>query len=143
MKSSVWLVLVLALSAACGDSPTTPTNPPPTATVDIADLVVGTGPEVVTGHVLNVIYTGWLYDASAPDHKGAQFDSNVGGPLFSFVFGSKTVIDGWNQGLAGMHAGGTRRLTIPPELAYGAGGSGAKIPPNATLVFDIQLISVL
>ena len=84
-------------------------------------------------------YTGWLYDASRPDQKGLQFDSSVGRTPFTFNLGSNQVIDGWDRGVVGMKVGGLRRLVIPPSLAYGGTRNGP-IPPNATLVFDIELL---
>ena len=91
------------------------------------------------GTRVTVTYTGWLDDASKPDAKGLQFDT---APSFTFLVGIGAVIKGWDQGVVGMRVGGTRRLVIPPELAYGSTGSGLKIPPNATLVFDLSLLSV-
>ncbi len=89
----------------------------------------------------SVNYTGWLYDPASVDGKGRQFDSNAGRGLFNFLVGSNGVIAGWNRGVPGMRTGGIRRLVIPPELAYGSTGSGP-IPPNATIVFDIELVAV-
>ena len=83
-------------------------------------------------------YTGWLFDPARPEQKGTQFDS---GTSFPFTLGAGRVIRGWDQGVLGMRVGGLRRLTIPPELAYGSTGSGP-IPPNASLVFDIELLNV-
>lgn len=97
------------------------------------DLVVGTGNTAVNGKTLGVIYTGWLVN-------GTQFDSNVGGQPISFVLGFNQVIEGWDQGLVGMKVGGKRLLVIGSALGYGASGSGP-IPPNATLVFQVQLTS--
>jgi FKBP-type peptidyl-prolyl cis-trans isomerase FkpA len=91
-----------------------------------------------------VHYTGWLYDPAAPDHRGRKFDSSRdrGQPL-SFPLGAGRVIRGWEQGLPGMKVGGTRRLVIPPSLAYGVRGAGnGVIPPNATLLFDVELLAV-
>jgi FKBP-type peptidyl-prolyl cis-trans isomerase len=103
------------------------------------DLVVGTLAEATNGSRATVSYTGWLYDSTRPDGKGAQVDSS---PNFSFVLGTGQVIRGWDQGVLGMRVGGRRRLVIPPELAYGSAGAGSAIPPNATLLFDIELLSV-
>ena len=84
-------------------------------------------------------YTGWLWDAGAPNNKGTQFDS---GP-FTFVLGAGRVIAGWDQGVVGMREGGLRRLVIPPNLAYGAqDAGGGAIPPNATLIFEVDLLDV-
>lgn len=107
------------------------------------DLVVGQGDEATAGQMIEVHYTGWLYDESGTDNKGTKFDSSVDrGETFSFLLGGGRVIQGWDQGFAGMKTGGMRRLTIPPEMGYGAWGAGSVIPPNATLVFDVELISV-
>jgi len=90
-----------------------------------------------------VQYTGWLYEAAAPDNKGKQFDSSrTGGAPFRFPLGAGQVIKGWDQGVAGMQVGESRRLIIPPDLAYGDNGAGGVIPPGATLVFDIDLIGI-
>lgn len=106
------------------------------------DTVQGTGTLVTSGRTLTVHYTGWLYDASRADLKGAQFDSSVGKTPFRFRIGAGQVIAGWDQGLLGMRAGGKRTLVIPATLAYGRAGSGSTIPPDAALVFDVELISV-
>lgn len=101
------------------------------------DLTVGTGPTAVAGSTVNVTYAGWLYSETGTDHKGAQFDANS----FTFVVGANQVIKGFDQGVLGMNVGGLRRLIVPPSLAYGTSGN-ASIPPNAALVFDVQLNSV-
>ena len=107
----------------------------------ITDLTVGTGAEATVGSSVTVIYEGWLYDAGQPDNKGYLFDTSpVQG--FTFVLGLGQVISGWDQGVSGMRVGGERRLIIPPDMAYGSTGAGRLIPPNATLVFDIILVSV-
>lgn len=107
------------------------------------DTKVGTGPEAVAGHEVSVHYTGWLYDEKAPDHKGRKFDSSRDrGESFNFPLGAGMVIKGWDQGVAGMKVGGQRTLIIPPQLGYGARGAGGVIPPNATLVFDVELLGV-
>lgn len=106
------------------------------------DTVPGTGLLASSGRTLTVHYTGWLYDATKPDFKGTTFDSSVGKKPFSLVLGAGSVIAGWDQGLPGMRVGGKRTLIIPSTLAYGHSGSGAAIPPDAALVFDIELISV-
>jgi FKBP-type peptidyl-prolyl cis-trans isomerase len=129
-------VLVSLIVVWACDSPTAPEVP-----FSSADLVVGTGAEAVAERELTVNYTGWLYDDDAVDHKGLVFDSTAGSQPYSFFLGVGQVIDGWEQGVPGMRVGGTRRLVIPPDLAYGSSGAGV-IPPNATLIFEIQLISV-
>eukprot|EP01037_Dinobryon_pediforme_P013691 gene13691-13807_t len=107
------------------------------------DHKIGTGDTATAGHQVTVHYTGWLFDAAAPDNKGKKFDSSRDrGDPFVFPLGAGRVIAGWDQGVAGMKVGGQRTLTIPPELGYGARGAGAVIPPNATLVFDVELLGV-
>ena len=101
----------------------------------IEDLTLGTGAEAKAGDPVTVHYTGWLTD-------GTQFDSSVGGQPFQFMLGQGEVIPGWDQGVAGMKVGGKRKLTIPPDLGYGASGAAGVIPPNATLVFEVELISI-
>ena len=104
--------------------------------LQIEDLQVGSGDEASTGKRVDVHYTGWLTD-------GTKFDSSLDrGKPFSFQLGAGQVIQGWDQGVAGMKVGGKRKLTIPPELGYGAKGTGDVIPPNAILVFEVELISV-
>jgi FKBP-type peptidyl-prolyl cis-trans isomerase FkpA len=103
------------------------------------DTTVGTGTEAVNGKTVTVTYTGWLYSATAADHKGAQFDAGS----FSFLLGAGKVIAGFDQGILGMKVGGKRTLLIPSSLGYGAGGNGPTIPPNAGLVFDVALTAVL
>jgi FKBP-type peptidyl-prolyl cis-trans isomerase FkpA len=107
------------------------------------DLTPGAGAEVKAGQTALVHYTGWLYDAASPENKGKQFDSSVGGEPFEFSVGAGHVIVGWDQGVAGMKVGGKRRLVIPPDMGYGArGAGGGLIPPNATLLFDVELVEI-
>jgi len=127
---------LIALSVGCSSSPTGPSNTPPFSQTD---LRVGTGTVAAAGQTLTVNYTGWFYDASQPDKKGLSFDSTVGKAPFTFTLGAEQVIKGWDQGLPGMQVGGLRRLVIPPSLAYGSTRSGS-IPPNTTLLFDIELL---
>jgi peptidylprolyl isomerase/FKBP-type peptidyl-prolyl cis-trans isomerase FkpA len=101
----------------------------------IEELVVGDGPEAVRGKTVQVHYTGWLID-------GTEFDSSVGSEAFSFRLGAGEVIEGWDRGVAGMRVGGKRKLTLPPELGYGARGAPPDIPPDAVLVFEVELLSV-
>ena len=141
MRASIlrlgWLVVASAIAAGCGDSPTAPGNPP----FSQNDVRVGTGADAVAGRVLTVNYTGWLYNGAESDQKGAQFDSSVGATPFSFTLGAGQVIEGWDRGAQGMKVGGIRRLIIPPSLGYGAARRGP-IPPNATLLFELELIAV-
>jgi FKBP-type peptidyl-prolyl cis-trans isomerase FkpA len=89
-------------------------------------------------------YTGWLYDPSKPDGKGKQFDSSIGRPTpLGFIIGVGRVIKGWDQGVPGMKIKGKRTLIIPPALGYGERGAGGAIPPNATLIFDVELVSIV
>jgi len=109
----------------------------------MTDIKVGTGDLAEAGNNVTVHYTGWLHDASAPENKGRKFDSSRDrGNPFRFTLGVGEVIAGWDQGVAGMKVGGQRVLTIPPELGYGARGAGGVIPPNATLIFDVELLAV-
>ncbi|MGH8639592.1 MAG: FKBP-type peptidyl-prolyl cis-trans isomerase [Burkholderiales bacterium] len=130
---------VLVLGAGCSESLTSPSGNAPFSQTDVR---AGTGATAINGSVVTVHYTGWLYSESRPDQKGMQFDSSVGGTAFSFTLGVGAVIGGWDQGVAGMRVGGLRRLVIPPSLAYGASRNGP-IPPNASLVFDIELLQVV
>jgi FKBP-type peptidyl-prolyl cis-trans isomerase FkpA len=100
------------------------------------DIVTGDGEEARAGHTVTVHYTGWLTD-------GRKFDSSKDrNAPFDFALGGRQVIAGWDEGVAGMKVGGTRKLTIPPQLGYGARGAGGVIPPNATLVFEVELLGV-
>ena len=132
-------VLAAALGAAgCSDSITSPSGSAPYSQTD---LRVGTGAEATSGAFLTVHYTGWLYNVSAADGKGLQFETSRGREPFTFTLGVGQVIGGWDAGLRGMRIGGVRRLIIPPSLAYGAIRSGP-IPPDATLVFEIELLDL-
>jgi FKBP-type peptidyl-prolyl cis-trans isomerase FkpA len=136
------IAALLASAVACGgsDSSSTPTAPTTSSgTYTQTDLVVGAGATASNGTRVTVSYTGWLYDTSKPTGKGNQFDSNT----IPFTLGAGQVIRGWDQGVLGMRVGGQRRLLIPPELAYGSSTPDpSKIPPNATLLFDVTLLSV-
>jgi FKBP-type peptidyl-prolyl cis-trans isomerase len=140
-------VLALALIASLGVSIATvhPATAQGSPTVTdsgliIADTKVGTGAEAKPGNTCNMHYTGWLYVNGA---KGAKFDSSVDrGEPFAFRLGQGQVIKGWDEGVAGMKVGGKRTLIIPAELGYGSRGAGSDIPPNSTLIFDVELLGV-
>lgn len=107
------------------------------------DIKLGEGKQANAGQHVSVHYTGWLYDAAAPDNKGKKFDSSRDrNDAFEFPLGAGHVIKGWDEGVAGMKVGGQRTLVIPPEMGYGKRGAGGVIPPNATLVFDVELLGV-
>ena len=114
-----------------------------TPTLQSVDTILGTGAEAQTGQRVQVHYTGWLYDPMASHSRGKKFDSSKDrSQPFSFGLGGGEVIRGWDEGVQGMKVGGTRVLTIPPEMGYGARGAGGVIPPNATLVFEVELLGV-
>ncbi|EIJ43492.1 FKBP-type peptidyl-prolyl cis-trans isomerase [Beggiatoa alba B18LD] len=101
------------------------------------DTIVGTGAEAIAGKKVSVHYTGWLTN-------GQLFDSSKKrNEPFQFILGGRHVIAGWDEGVQGMKIGGTRKLTIPPQLGYGARGAGGVIPPNATLIFEVELLAIL
>ncbi len=134
--------------AGCQAESTTSTQEKTAMTANITELQkidtqVGTGREAEPGFNVTVHYTGWLYDAAAEGNKGKKFDSSVDRKEpFNFFLGGGQVIQGWDEGFAGMKIGGKRTLVIPPEMGYGARGAGGAIPPNATLVFDVELLDV-
>ena len=152
-KPLTMTAVVLALGVSCGitnpafaeavkQEKSTMTDTKITELVK-TDTKVGTGKEAVNNKLVIVHYTGWLYDAKAPKNRGAKFDSSVDrGQPFDFMLGAGQVIKGWDQGVAGMKVGGQRTLTIPSEMGYGARGAGGAIPPNATLLFDVELLDV-
>jgi len=141
------LALVTALPGLCaGMAPTAATAQDAGTTVTtpsglkITDTKVGTGATPRPGQICVMHYTGWLYEGGA---KGKKFDSSVDrGQPFEFPIGRRQVIPGWDEGVATMKVGGKRTLIIPPELGYGARGAGGVIPPNATLIFDVELLDV-
>lgn len=111
--------------------------------LQITDTTVGSGAAAAAGKNVSVHYTGWLYDPKAADRHGKKFDSSRDrNEPFEFRLGAGQVIQGWDQGVAGMKVGGKRTLIIPSQLGYGARGAGGAIPPNATLVFDVELLGV-
>ena len=143
-------VLLLCLVVACRGGSDTSELPEGAPMADTGikqlqkhDVKVGTGDEARAGRVVRVHYTGWLYDANQAEQRGQKFDSSKdSGQPFEFTLGAREVIPGWDEGVAGMKVGGTRILTIPPDMGYGARGAGGVIPPNATLVFEVELLGV-
>lgn len=107
----------------------------------VTDTLVGAGEEALGGSTVQVHYTGWLLDRERPNLHGRKFDSSQGKQPISFVLGTGHVIKGWDQGLAGMRVGGKRTLVIPAALAYGKRGAGSSIPPDAPLIFDVELVN--
>jgi len=123
-----------SIAQTAGTTMTTPTG------LQITDTKVGTGATPKTGQICVMHYTGWLYQNGA---KGQKFDSSVDhGQPFEFPIGTHRVIAGWDEGVATMKVGGKRTLVIPPALGYGARGAGGVIPPNATLIFEVELLDV-
>ena len=107
------------------------------------DTKIGAGKEAIWGKMVSVHYTGWLFDKSISDNKGKKFDSSRDrSGNFTFPLGAGRVIKGWDQGVQGMKVGGQRTLIIPSSMGYGARGAGNIIPPNATLIFDVELMEV-
>ena len=148
LAAVVVLLGVMALFAIRHVPELTSSTPAPEAAstpqgMKMTDVKEGSGAEAVAGKTVVVHYTGWLYDEGAADHKGKKFDSSRDrGDPFDFPLGAGRVIKGWDQGVAGMKVGGQRTLVIPPEMGYGSRGAGGAIPPNATLVFDVELLDV-
>jgi len=141
-RTRLLLTFVLALStAAC-----TPPGPPPggrIAAFEAIDTRPGTGPVAQAGDRVSVHYTGWLYDERKPDKHGPKFDSSLDrAEPFTFALGAGQVIRGWDEGVAGMRVGGKRTLLLPPEYGYGESGAGSVIPPQASLVFEVELLQV-
>jgi FKBP-type peptidyl-prolyl cis-trans isomerase FkpA len=152
MKALLCLACSLVLLSACGrETPQDAAAPAtraetaaPIRELQKTDVVKGTGEGVSLGQVAVVHYTGWLYETTADGHKGKKFDSSRDrGEPFRFTIGAGNVIKGWDDGVQGMQAGGQRRLVIPASLGYGErGAGGGVIPPNATLLFDIELLAI-
>ena len=137
------LTATLFLTTACSEQAAPKMETGNVTELIKTDVKLGTGDLAIPGKNVTVHYTGWLYDASAPDHHGKKFDSSRDrNEPFEFPLGAGRVIAGWDQGVAGMKIGGQRTLIIPASMGYGALGAGDVIPPNATLVFDVELLGV-
>lgn len=144
MKLIFFLAVTLGVSACGGDADTEGSE---MATTDsglkITTTQTGSGAEAATGNSVSVHYTGWLYEPGSDGGRGSKFDSSVDrGEPFGFPLGAGRVIRGWDEGVAGMLIGEKRELIIPPHLAYGSRGAGGVIPPNATLLFEVELLAV-
>jgi len=152
MNKWVWVSMCALLLAGCARGPdsvqsgseqTGPQRSSAVTELQRNDTVQGTGEGISQGQVAVVHYTGWLYDPSAPDNKGTKFDSSRDqGRPFRFVVGAGKVIRGWDLGVQGMQVGGQRLLLIPSDLGYGAHGAGGVIPPNAPLLFEVELLAI-
>ncbi len=157
MKIKPFMTLVLSVATlitACGNtnsnaktesttSTTANTKAESSVSFTKKDVKLGDGAEAKSGQNVSVHYTGWLYDPNSPDSHGKKFDSSRDrGQPFVFPLGAGRVIKGWDQGVVGMKVGGQRTLIIPADMAYGSRGAGGLIPPNATLIFDIELIGI-
>ena len=137
--NALTVLAVIAAIAAAAPVVAQPATTTPSG-LQIIDTKVGTGASPKTGQICVMHYTGWLYENGA---KGKKFDSSVDrGQPFEFPIGTHRVIAGWDEGVATMKVGGKRTLIIPPALGYGAQGAGNAIPPNATLIFDVELLGI-
>lgn len=149
MKRITFLPLALLLSigiistTACSEQASPAKEASKVTELIKTDVKLGEGKQAAAGQQVSVHYTGWLYDEGAPDHKGKKFDSSRDrNDPFVFQLGAGQVIKGWDVGVEGMKVGGQRTLVIPANMGYGARGAGGVIPPNATLVFDVELLGV-
>lgn|SRR5512138_227693 len=150
IKPVLSLVIAMTLLTACSREQSAQTiteegkgPPAPITELQRIDLHVAPGEGISQGQRAVVHYTGWLYDPRAPENKGKKFDSSRDrGQPFRFVVGNREVIRGWEEGVQGMRVGSQRRLIVPSDLGYGAQGSRGVIPPNAALVFDIELLAI-
>ncbi len=149
MKRTLFLPLALLLAAgvpaltACSEQAAQQGKAGNVRELVKTDTRVGEGAEAASGQTVSVHYTGWLYEEAAPYHKGRRFDSSRDhGQPFEFQLGAGRVIRGWDQGVAGMKVGGQRTLVIPAHLGYGPIGAGDAIPPNAPLLFEVELVAV-
>ena len=144
----LFLCLAVALFAVGCNSNNGGGNPTDPSQVSIefttTDIVTGTGAQAVAGNSVTVHYTGWLYNPAGTDSKGTQFDTSQGAQPLPVVLGVSNIIPGFQQGILGMRLGGKRRVYSPPNLAYGSAGAGqGRIPPNASLVFEIELVTLV
>ena len=149
MKLIPFVVVCALFVGACSssNSPTAPSGQPAAGSIPFSstDLTVGTGTEATSGRAVTVNYTLWLYNTLGTDNKGSLIDSSLaaGRTPYGFTVGSNSTIAGFSQCVTGMKVGGNRRCNIPPNLAYGSqGSSNGGVPPNATLIFEIQLLTV-
>ena len=149
MEKRYWLPIMVMVAAAfylvaiTMKQPIKPVDPAVLATLVKTDIKTGSGDEAISGKRISVNYTGWLYDESAPNNRGVKFDSSLDRKIpLEFKLGEGQVIAGWEHGMQGMKVGGQRLLIIPAELAYGKSGFSSVIPPNAKLVFEVELMSV-
>lgn len=146
MPLSLLMVALLSVpfayaSEADATAAPTPSLPVVTVGLSITDTVIGSGGVALGGSTVEVQYTGWLVNRKAADLHGRKFDTSIGKQPISFVLGTGRVIKGWDKGLVGMKVGGKRTLLISSALAYGKRGAKGRIPPDATLIFDVELIS--
>lgn len=142
LAAGLCVIGVLALPASAVFAQAAPADKAAITDLVKIDTKVGQGKEAKSGNVVHVNYTGWLYDAKAPGNKGAKFDSSIGRAPFGFSLGAGRVIKGWDEGVVGMKVGGQRTLIIPPALGYGSRDLAGQIPPNSTLIFDVELLTV-
>lgn len=149
MEKGKWYLPLAVLAAAVFYFAVVYTQPPKQidpavlAALVKTDVKIGDGALATAGKTIKVHYTGWLYDETAPNHHGKKFDSSRDRDTpFEFTLGQGQVIPGWDHGVEGMKAGGQRMLIIPARMAYGTSGAGGVIPPNAQLVFDVELLAV-
>jgi FKBP-type peptidyl-prolyl cis-trans isomerase FkpA len=144
MQRLLTIASILLFLSAC-EPPGAPPAPKvdPAQQFEIVDVAIGAGDAIAAGKTAVVHYTGWLFEKTATDNKGSKFDSSRDrGEPFRFPVGGGQVIKGWDEGVVGMKVGGQRRLVIPSDKGYGASGAGDKIPPNATLLFDVELLAI-
>ena len=137
LAASLGILVCSVVVSSCDSTPTSPIDQP----FSISELKPGTGAIALNGDLLAVHYIGWLYDPARLDNKGGVFDTSRNGAPFVFTLGNREVIDGWDLGLVGMSVGSTRRLIVPPNLAYGSSRNGP-LPPYSTLIFEIELLGI-